>query len=396
MESVPAQIGHDVVIVGGGAMGSSTAYHLMKADSSLSVVVVEKDRSYERSSTVLSDGNVRIQFNLEENVRMSQYALDVLRTFEDDMATPSFRPEVGARHQGNLFLASERGKADALSGIETQRELGCDVTWLGSEEIARRFPGLRIEGLVGGSFAQIDGSVDPSAVLRGFRNKATELGALYLDDEVVELLANHGAMTGARLRSGSDLTGPVVVNSAGAWSADLARPLGVDLPVIPVMRTVYVVSSTVPTIGMPSLFLPSGVYAIPESDRVWLIAWSLPEDPIGFDFTPAGQQRFTDVIWPELHRHLPGFDSLNVETSWAGLYDVNTLDGNAILGEWPEIRGLFMATGFSGHGFQQSPAVGRYLAELILDRSPTLDLSRLGARRVLDNEPLFEHAGRLI
>ena len=126
---------------------------------------------------------------------------------------------------------------------------------------------------------------------------------------------------------------------------------------------------------MPSLFLPSGVYAIPESDRSWLIAWSLPEDPIGFDFTPAGQQRFTDLIWPELHAHLPVFDSLKVETAWAGLYDVNTMDGNAILGEWPRIRGLFLATGFSGHGFQQSPAVGRYLAELILGRSPTLDLS---------------------
>jgi glycine/D-amino acid oxidase-like deaminating enzyme len=242
----------------------------------------------------------------------------------------------------------------------------------------------------------MDGSVDPSAVLRGFRNKATELGAVYLDDEVVELLSNDGAMTGVRLRSGKDLTSPLVVNSAGAWSADLARPLGVDLPVIPVMRTVYVVSTTVPTVGMPSLFLPSGVYAIPESDHTWLIAWSLPEDPIGFDFTPAGQQRFTDLIWPELHGHLPVFESLKVDTAWAGLYDVNTLDGNAILGEWPAIRGLFMATGFSGHGFQQSPAVGRYLAELILDQSPTLDLSRLGARRVLDNEPLYEHAGRLI
>ena len=377
-------------------MGSSTAYYLMKADPSLSVVVVERDRSYARASTVLSDGNVRIQFNLEENVRMSQYALDVLRTFDDDMATPSFRPEVGARHQGNLFLTDETGRAEALSGIETQRDLGCDVTWLGSEVIPMRFPGLFLEGLVGGSFAQVDGSVDPSAVLRGFRSKATELGAVYLDDDVVELLANDETMIGARLRSGEELTGPVVVNAAGAWSADLARPLGVELPVVPTMRTVYVVSTTVTSAGMPSLFLPSGVYAIPESDRTWLIAWSRPDDPVGFDFTPAGQQRFIDLIWPELHRHLPVFDSLRVETSWAGVYDVNTLDGNAILGEWPGIRGLYVATGFSGHGFQQSPAVGRYLAELILGQSHTLDLSRLGARRVLDNEPLYEHAGRLI
>jgi FAD-dependent oxidoreductase domain-containing protein 1 len=389
-------LSHDVVIIGGGAMGSSTAYHLMKGDPSLSVVVVERDSTYARASTTLSDGNVRIQFNLEENIKMSQYALEVLGTFDDDMATASFRPDVGARHQGNLFLADEKGAPDALKGIAIQRNLGCDVSWLSSEEISVRFPGLRLEGMVGGSFAQVDGSVDPSAVLRGFRNKAAELGTNYLTDEVVELLGIDGAMQGARLRSGGDLMSPVVVNCAGAWSADLARPLGVELPVIPVMRTVYVVSTTVPTTDMPSLFLPSGVYAIPEGDRSWLIAWSLPEDPIGFDFTPAGQRRFTDLIWPELHAHLPVFDSLKVESAWAGLYDVNTLDGNAILGEWPTVRGLFLATGFSGHGFQQSPAVGRYLAELILGRSPTLDLSRLGGQRVLDNLPLYEHAGRLI
>jgi FAD-dependent oxidoreductase domain-containing protein 1 len=387
---------HDVIIVGGGAMGSSTAYHLMREDPSLSVVVVEKDDTYARASTVLSDGNVRIQFNLEENIRISGHTLDVLATFDDDMATSRYRPEVAARHQGNLFLTNETGMAAALSGVEAQRGLGCEVEWLEDEDIPIRFPGLLTEGIVGGTFAQVDGSVDPNAVLRGYRNKAIELGAQYLEDEVVALIDDGGAMTGAQLRSDGDLTSPVVVNCAGAWSADLALPLGVDLPVIPVMRTVYVVSTTVPTTGMPSVFLPSGVYALPESDRTWVIAWSRPEDPFGYEFTPAGQQRFIDLIWPELHSHLPVFDSLKVETAWAGLYDVNTLDGNAILGEWPTIRGLYLATGFSGHGFQQCPAVGRYLSELILGKTPTLDLSRLGGQRVLDNQPLYEHAGRLI
>ncbi len=388
--------GRDVVIVGGGAMGSSTAYHLMKYEPSLTVTVVERDDSYARASTVLSDGNVRIQFHLEENVRISQYALEVLSTFDDDMATARFRPEVGARHQGNLFLADDAGRGDALSGVATQQALGCEVDWLESGEIPVRFPGLRTEGIAGGTFAQVDGSVDPTAVLRGYRNKAIEQGAEYIESEVVALNATGGHMTGARLRSGEDLMSPMVVNAAGAWSTDLARPLGVELPVVAVMRTVYVVATTVPTAGMPSVFLPSGVYAIPESDHTWIMAWSRPEDPVGYDFTPAGRQRFTDLIWPELHSHLPVFDRLDVASAWAGLYDVNIFDGNAILGEWPTIAGLFLATGFSGHGFQQSPAVGRYLAEQILGRSPTLDLSRLGGERVLDNEPLYEHAGRLI
>lgn len=387
---------HDVVIVGGGAMGSSTAYHLMKADPSLSVVVIEKDSTYAHASTVLSDGNVRIQFNLEENIRISQHTMDVLRTFADDMSTATFRPEIGARHQGNLFLADEAHRESALEGLELQRELACDVLWLDSSEIEERFPGLELVGIVGGTLGIDDGSVDPGAVLRGYRNKAIELGAHYLEDEVVAVSEAGGRVTGVHLRSGSDLIAPMVFVAAGAWSADLVRPLGVDLPIVPTMRTVYVVSTTVETAGMPSLFLRSGVYALPESDRTWVMAWSRPEDPIGFDFTPAGRRRFTDVIWPELLRNVPVFDSLEVRTSWAGLYDVNTLDGNAIIGEWPTIGGLLLATGFSGHGFQQCPAVGRYLAEHILGRSPTIDLARLGGERILDNEPLYEHEGRLI
>jgi glycine/D-amino acid oxidase-like deaminating enzyme len=346
---------------------------------------------------VLSDGNVRIQFGLEENVRISQHAMEVLASFDDDFETAHFRPAVTARHQGNLFLADGVSKPSALEGIELQTGLGCDVEWLEPGDIAVRFPALGpMNEVVGGSFAQADGSVDPSAVLRGYRNKAIELGAEFVEDEVTALIGAEDRIRGARLRGGWELTCPIVVATAGAWTADLVRPLGVSLPVLPVMRTVYVVSTTVPTSGMPSLFLPSGVYALPEGDRTWLIAWSREEDPVGYDFTPAGRQRFTDLIWPELYRSLPAFDSLEVESAWAGLYAVNTLDGNAILGEWPGIRGLHLATGFSGHGFQQAPAVGRYLSELILELEPTLDLSRLGCMRVLANEPIHEDARRLI
>jgi glycine/D-amino acid oxidase-like deaminating enzyme len=387
---------HDVVIVGGGAMGSSTAYHLMQHDPTLSVVVVERDDTYARASTLLSDGNVRVQFNLEENIRISQHALEILETFGDDMATDRYRPEVAARHQGNLFLANEDSMSHCMDGLGMQQALGAEVQWLDAPEIEDRFVGLRLEGIVGGTFGAADGSVDPGAVMLGYRNKAIELGARYIQDEVLEVTTQDARVTGARLASGEQLEALAVFVAAGAWTADLVRPLAVELPVIPAMRTVYVVSTTVETIGMPSLFLPSGVYALPESDRTWVMAWSRPEDPVGFDFTPAGRHRFTDVIWPELYRNIPVFDSLEVKSSWAGLYDVNTMDGNAIIGEWPTIDGLFLATGFSGHGFQQSPAVGRYLAERILHLAPVLDLSRLGPARILEGRPLYEHAGRLI
>jgi glycine/D-amino acid oxidase-like deaminating enzyme len=283
-----------------------------------------------------------------------------------------------------------------MDGLGMQQALGAEVQWLDAPEIEDRFVGLRLEGIVGGTFGAADGSVDPGAVMLGYRNKAIELGARYIQDEVLEVTTQDARVTGARLASGEQLEALAVFVAAGAWTADLVRPLAVELPVIPAMRTVYVVSTTVETIGMPSLFLPSGVYALPESDRTWVMAWSRPEDPVGFDFTPAGRHRFTDVIWPELYRNIPVFDSLEVKSSWAGLYDVNTMDGNAIIGEWPTIDGLFLATGFSGHGFQQSPAVGRYLAERILHLAPVLDLSRLGPARILEGRPLYEHAGRLI
>ncbi len=386
----------DVIVAGGGVMGCSTAYHLLRADPGLRVAVIERDPTYSQASTVLSDGNVRIQFNLEENIRISQHTLAVLETFADDMATSTYQPAVSARHQGNLFLADETTRAAALAGLAIQKSLGCDVEWLDIAEIGARFPGYRSETMVGGTLGMQDGSVDPGAMLRGYRAKAIELGAIPIQGEVVELVANGGEMRGVHLADGSTLTAPIVLNSAGAWAPALAAAIGADLPVEPVMRTVYVVATTVDTKGMPSVFLPSGVYAIPESDTTWLIAWSRPEDPVGFDFTPASRDRFEEVIWPALIEHLPSFDELRVQRSWAGLYDVNTLDGNAIVGEWPTISGLYVASGFSGHGLQQAPAIGRFLAESILRLPHELDLSRFGPQRCIDGAPLFEHAGRLI
>ena len=186
-------------------MGSSTAYHRLRAEPSLSVVVVERDASYQHASTVLSDGNVRIQFNLEENIRISQHAMDVLRTFDDDMATAAYRPEVAARHQGNLFLSDDAGHGAAIAGVNLQTSLGCDVEWIDAAEIGSRWPPYRSEGLAGGTFAQTDGSVDPNAVLRGYRNQAVELGAEYVEDEVVEVLASDGRVRGPESVRGTSL-----------------------------------------------------------------------------------------------------------------------------------------------------------------------------------------------
>lgn len=389
---------HDVVIVGGGAMGSATAYHLGLLAPDLDVAVVEKDPEYGSCSTLRSDGNLRVQFNLEENVRMSLYTFDLLETFTQDMAIGGWRPDPAHRPQGNLFLSDEAGIEAAETGIELQRSLGCDVQWLDVEEIAARWPAYTIAedvDVVGGVFGPRDGPLDPTAVLEALRRNAERLGATYLAEEVTEVVADDQRVSGVQLAGGERLEADAVVVCAGGWSAAVAATAGVDIPVEPVMRTVHVVETPIGVASLPSIFLPTGLYVLPEGASTSQIAWSTEDDPVGFDFT-YHRRGFAEVVWPELLRVLPAFDRARVVGGWCGIYAMNTLDHNAILGRWPQLDGLWLATGFSGHGFQHTPAMGRYLAELLADRPPTLDLSRLGPQRILDGTPVREHAGRII
>ena len=386
----------DVIIVGGGVMGCATAYYLLKMSDSLQVAIIEKDPTYRYASTILSDGNVRVQFNLKENIQISQYGNEALATFAEEMAVGDKAPHVDARYQGNLFLVDENGRSEAEQGLQLQQSLGCDVAWLSADEIAEAHPLYKTAGCVGGTLGREDGSVNPEAVLLGYKQKAIALGAHYRQGEVVALLADQKRMTGVRLASGETLNGGVILNAAGAWARDLALTVDVDLPVLPTMRQVYVIETPFDPDGyLPSIFLPTGLYVIHENGGHFMIGKSLLDDPVGFDFR-VDQQRFVDLLWPELVEYLPAFERLKVVSGWAGLYAVNTLDGNAILGEWPELGGLYLANGFSGHGFQQCHGVGRYLAELILDVAPVLDLAVFAPGRILEKKPIFESASRLI
>ena len=386
----------DVIMVGGGLMGCATAYYLLKNDSTLKVALIETDSTYAKSSTTLSDGNTRIQFNLKENIQMSQYGLEVLDRFAEEMAVGDERPEVAFRRQGNLFLTDEAGRTVAEEGLVLQQSLGCRVNWLTPQEISRRFPLLDPTGCVGGTFGPDDGTMDPNAVLLGYKKKAISLGAHFIEGQVTELTRPDNRVSGVKLASGDRLRAKFVLNSAGAWAGQIAQTAGVQLPVQPVKRQVFVLQTNAHAQELlPLTVFPSGLYLIQEHGNLFTCGKSLPNDPVGFDFSWS-QALFAQELWPELVEFVPAFDRLKVVRGWAGLYAVNTFDGNAILGEWPERPGLFLANGFSGHGFQQCHAVGRYLAELMLDLSPSLDLSRLSPRRILDNKPVFENERRLV
>jgi glycine/D-amino acid oxidase-like deaminating enzyme len=195
---------------------------------------------------------------------------------------------------------------------------------------------------------------------------------------------------GIELADGRSLRSGCIVNCGGAWAAELAATAGVKLPVVPVKRQVFALDTAVKPDGpLPLTILLSGLYFRTETGGLVLLGKSVPEDPVGFNFT-WDDQRFMELLWPELAEFVPAWDRLKLVRGWAGLYDVNTLDGNAILGEWPEIKGLYLATGFSGHGLQQGPGVGRYLSELVMQKPVSLDLSIFSPQRILENRPLSE------
>lgn len=383
----------DVIIVGGGIMGSTTAYYLTQKDPQLKVVVVERDLAYSRASTTLSMVNARIQFSLKQNVEISQYAFDVLEHFEDEMTVKGNRPSIAYHREGNLFLCQAEMAPDAKAAMAMQQALGCRVEWWTPDQVKQHYPLYApeaIDGIVGATFGAQDGHFDAYAVLMGYKANARAQGAVYVEDEVTELVIHEGRIGGVKTRSGAAYTSGAVINCAGAWCTELAKTAGVALPVEPTKRQCFCVDTAVKPAGpLPLTILPSGFYFRTETGGMILMGKSMPEDPVGFDFS-WDQNRFMESMWPELAEFVPAFETLKLIRGWAGLYAVNTMDGNAILGEWPEIKGFFLANGFSGHGLQQGPAVGRYLSELITGATPTLDLSVFSPRRIIEGKPLSE------
>jgi glycine/D-amino acid oxidase-like deaminating enzyme len=388
---------YDVIIIGGGVMGCATAYYLLKSDSKLNVAILEMDPTYERASTPLSDGNTRIQFNIRENILMSQYGLEVLARFAEEMAVAGEKPDPAFRQQGNLFVLDEASKDESRDGLLLQQSLGCEVHWLTPEEVQAHYPLFNLKDCVAGTFGLQDGTMSPVAVLMGYKNKVVSLGAKYIQAEVVEVLREGDQVCGVKFASGEILNSNIVMNAAGAWAPKLARTAGVYLPINPTKRQVTVVETNArPEKILPLLFLPSGLYCIHEGEGIFTVGKSLPTDYVGFDDFNWERKIFEEVVWPELVEYIPEFDRLKILRGWAGLYEVNTLDGNAILGEWPELSGFFLANGFSGHGFQQCHAVGRYIAELMLGQKPVLDLSIFSPSRILENQPVFESRRKII
>jgi glycine/D-amino acid oxidase-like deaminating enzyme len=334
--------------------------------------------------------NVRIQFSLKENIQISRYMYDILEHFEDEMTIADRRPRIYHHREGNLFLIDQENRSAAKKAFELQKDLECRIEWWSAEKIKQRYGLYEPSNLIGATYGPDDGHIDAYAMLMAYKAKARFLGADYLADEITGIKKSDRKVSGVSLAAGHELTAGAVVNCAGAWAAQIAATAGVSLPVVPIKRQVFTLDTAVKPDGpLPLTVLPSGLYFRTETGGVILLGKSMAEDPAGFNFS-WDEKRFMEILWPELAEFVPAFDRLKLIRGWAGLYAVNTLDGNAILGEWPELKGFYLANGFSGHGLQQAPAVGRYLSELILQKPLSLDLSIFSPQRILDNKPLNE------
>jgi len=381
---------YDIIIAGGGIMGCATAYYLISADPTLKIAVVERDPTYTQASTTLSMANVRTQFSLKENVEISKYTIGILKSFEDDMVVNGESPKIYFRQEGNLFLVAAEAEEAARRALHMQTQLGCRVEWWSNQQIKEHYPLYEPQPFVGGTFGPDDGYFDAYAVLMAYRTKSRSLGVNFFKDEVVSIKTSKKWVTGMQLADHGSLAAALVINCAGAWAADLAKTADIDIPVVPVKRQVFVLDTAFKyEKPLPLTILPSGLYFRSETGALILLGKSMEDDPIGFSFS-WDEQRFINEFWPELAEFVPKFDTLKVVRGWAGLYAVNTLDGNAILGQWPQLNGYYMANGFSGHGLQQGPAVGRYLSELILKKPLSMDLSIFTPQRILDNRSLSE------
>jgi FAD-dependent oxidoreductase domain-containing protein 1 len=383
-----------VVIVGGGAIGSSTAYHLATHRGFAGeIVVVERDPTYARASSALSASGIRQQFSTPISIRMSQYGLAFIRAAARDLTVDGDAPELGFKEHGYLFLATEAGMPVLRENVGLQRAAGAEIALLDPAELRTRWPWLATEGLAAGAFGERgEGSFDGPALLQALRRKARALGVRYVARECVGFVRAGARVRGVRLDDGTVLPCDEAVVAAGAWSGRVAATLDIAMPVVPRKRMVFVVACRGDLPRCPLLIDASGIWFRREGAH-FLTGRSPGEDEPDPDEPPltVEEEMFFERIWPTLAARAPAFESLKLTSSWAGYYELNLFDHNGIVGRHPALENVVFAAGFSGHGMQHSPATGRGVAELIADRRfTTLDLSPLGWQRLVENRPLWE------
>lgn len=379
-----------IVIVGGAIVGTSIAYFLRELGFTGSVTVVERDPTYQHSSTALSAASIRTQFGTPVNIHMSLFGADFLRRIKERFGPDA---DAGFVERGYLILGGPETFEVRKAGVDMQRAEGADVAAFSPAEAKARFPWLNVDDLgIATTAWRSEGWFDAWSLLSIMRRAARERGVTYVEGHVSGIDVSGGRVAGVRLADGNMLPCDRCIIAAGASSGALMRSIGVELPVSPRKRTAFAIKAPLDGAGFPMLFDTTGAWIKPEGEG-FICGIAPPEDDdhdATGDFEPA-HELLEETLWPALAHRIPVLEELRVERAWAGHYEVNALDHNGIIGPHDEIANLIFATGFSGHGVMHAPATGRGVAELITaGRYETIDLSPLGYGRIRSGTPLHE------
>ncbi len=380
----------DVLIVGGAIMGATAAYFLTLDPAFRGrVAVVERDPTFTYSSTTLSAASLRQQFSIPENIRMSLFGLEFLKSAKERFGDVDL-----AWHEGGyLILASDAGLPVLRANHRVQKAEGADIDLLDPAALKATFPWLNVEDLAAGAYGRSgEGWFDAHAFLQAVRAAARAQGAHFITGEVVGITREGDRVTGATLADGRRIGCGVLVNAAGPRGGRVAAMAGIDLPVEGKKRCVFVVHCRTPLPKLPLLVDPSGFYIRPEG--AYQICGAPPaedNDPDADGDFEVDWSIFEEGIWPHLAHRIPAMEELKVVRAWAGHYEMNLLDHNAVIGPHPEVTNFYFMNGFSGHGLQQAPAAGRAIAEWIVHgRSVSLDLGVFSYERIAAGRPHAE------
>ena len=387
-----AQHNFDVLIIGGGVMGASIAYHLLNDGLDGTVGIIEKDSSYEFASTPRSVGGIRQQFSTEVNINVCLYSVEAFERFDEEMTVNGEPAHCAYRPTGYLLLGDEKNWETLKRQYALQRSLGVDVEILTPDGLLERYPHMNVKDVVGGSLGRRAGYMDAYGVMQGYLKKARSLGARYLRAEVTKVERNGQKVLKVKTADGTSFSAGITVLCAGAWSGEIARDMGLELPVVPSPKMAFHVDPAEKLdYDIPFTFNPDGSWFRQESGRQIICGLDRGDAP-GFTFD-WDRDYFNNELWPRLYNRFNIFERLKLMRGWGGLYAVNTLDHNALLGAYPGMQNFYVATGFSGHGLMQSPAVGKGLSELIRNgRYESIDLSPLSVERIFSGDLVVEQA----
>jgi FAD-dependent oxidoreductase domain-containing protein 1 len=382
---------YDVVIIGGAIVGSSVAYYLREEGFSGSIALVDRDPQFAHAATTLSCASIRQQFSIPENIRLSQFTLGLFRRLKEEFGTDA---DIGFRENGYLILSTDEGLPVLKANHVAQEAEGADIVIEDAEALVRRFPWLSSEGISAGAFGRTgEGWFDAHAYLQLFRRALRTKNIDFINASVTGIEREGTHLTAVLLDNGERLGAGTVVNAAGPNAGKVSELAGIRLPVEPRKRSVFVFEARDKFPDMPLIVDPSGIYVRPEG-AVYITGGAEQEegetaaDP--GDFEP-NWPLFEETIWPVIATRVPAFEAIKATRAWAGHYDYNTLDQNAVIGPHPDVKNFIFANGFSGHGLQQAPAVGRAIAELIIHGGyRTIDCSAFGYERIREDRPYRE------